>query len=273
MSWIRIALCAVSLVGASAITAAAQSIAVSASSAATGAIEGTVLSDSLERPVAKAEVELADLGLKVTTDSAGNFSIKNVPPGEHRLVIRADEFGLLQTTLVFHANETLSRDFLLVRDAELRLKLDKRRVSTPDAARLAEFEARRRTSAGHFLTRADFSEDDGQRALSNILVTKIPGLRVISNNGERSIATGSRGRISFGTMPGESGKQKQCYVQVIVDGIVQYRSALGEKLFNIDNIDSRMVSAVEFYTVSQTPLQFNSTGGAPCGTLVIWQSM
>ena len=27
---------------------------------------------------------------------------------------------------------------------------------------------------------------------------------------------------------------------------------------------------VEFFTVSQTPIQFNSTGGAPCGTLIIW---
>jgi hypothetical protein len=51
---------------------------------------------------------------------------------------------------------------------------------------------------------------------------------------------------------------------------VMYRSTPGEKLFSIDAIDPTDVAAVEFYTVSQTPLQFNSTGGAPCGTLVIW---
>lgn len=271
MPWTKFALCAVLLVGASGGAASAQTQV--AARAAVGAIEGTVLSDSLEKPVVGAEVELTDLGLKVSTDSAGNFAIRNVPAGDHRLVIRAADFTLLQATLTFRANETLSRDFLLVPDGELRLKIDSRVARTPEKARLSEFESRRKTSAGHFLVRADFEDSDGRRALSNILVSKIPGLRAITNNGERSIATGSRGRISFATVPGESGKQKQCYVQIIVDGIVQYRSAPNEKLFNIDNIDPRLVAAVEFYTVAQTPLQFNSTGGAPCGTLVIWQSM
>ena len=55
-----------------------------------------------------------------------------------------------------------------------------------------------------------------------------------------------------------------------MDNIVRYRSTPGEKLFNIDQIDANMVVGVEFYTVSQTPIQFNSTGGAPCGTLIIW---
>lgn len=271
MTWKRFALCAGLMVVTAGRAEAAQTQV--AAKLATGGIEGTVLSDSLERPIAGAEVELADLGIKVTTDSAGNFVMREVPVGEHRLVIRAADFTLLQATLTFHANETLTRDFLLVPDGELRLRINSRRARTPDGARLAEFEGRRKTSAGHFLVRADFEELDGRRALSNILVSKIPGLRAITNNGERSIATGSRGRISFATVPGESGKQKQCYVQVIIDGIVQYRSAPNEKLFNIDNIDPRLVAAVEFYTVAQTPLQFNSTGGAPCGTLVIWQSM
>jgi len=264
---------AIALHGLALHSVAAQAGAQVASAGARGTIEGTVLSDSLERPVANAEIELTDLGIKATTDSAGNFVIRDVPVGEHRLVIRAAEFALLQTTLTFNPNETLSRDFLLRPENELRLKIDKRNFRNSEAAQLAEFEARRKTSSGHFLTRQDLAGDEGSSSLSNILVSKIPGLRSVSNNGERSIATGSRGRITFATTPGDSKTQKQCYVQVVIDNVVRYRSVPGEKLFNIDSIDPRMVIAVEFYTVAQTPLQFNSTGGSPCGTLVVWQSM
>lgn len=229
-----------------------------------GGLLGTVLSDSADKPIANAEVTISELGLADTTDADGDFSFKDVPLGTYTLTIRAERFGMMQTKLTFHANEIMSRDFTLVRATDMRMTIA-RKGTDVGANRLAEFEARRKTGGGRFLTREVFEKNGGRRSFGDILASSIPGIQLVSNNGERSVATGSRGRITLGA----GGADKRCYVQVIFDNIVRYRSA-GERLFNVDNIDPNLVEGVEFYTVSQTPSQFNATGSTPCGTMVIW---
>lgn len=242
-----------------------------ATNSAYGALVGSVLTDKTDKPIFDAEIELTDLGLKVRSDSAGNFEIKDVPAGVHPIVIRALNFDMLQNTLTFHAGETLSRDFLLRPVTEMRLRIKGSAETSTEGSRLAEFESRRKTGGGRFITREVFEESNGRRQFAEVLMTKLSGISIVSNGGERSIATGNRGSISFANTPGGADRtQKKCYVQVIIDNVLRYRSAPGEKLFNIDSVDPLTVAAVEFYTVSQTPLQFNSTGAAPCGTLIIW---
>jgi hypothetical protein len=266
MQWRALGLGVVLTLAVSGRTSAAQ-----ATNSMFGALVGSVLTDRTDKPIFDAEIELTDIGLKAKTDSAGNFEIKDVPAGVHPIVIRALNFDMLQNTLTFHAGETLSRDFLLRPVAEMRLRIKGSAETSTDGGRLAEFEARRKMGSGRFITREVFEESNGRRQFAELLMNKISGVVLVSNSGERSLATGNRGSISFANTPGGGDRtQKKCYVQVIIDNVVRYRSSPGEKLFNIDTIDPNTVAAVEFYTVSQTPLQFNSTGAAPCGTLVIW---
>ncbi len=231
---------------------------------------GTVLSDSAERPIANATVELTDIGMSAKSDSVGDFTMSGIPAGAHQVEVRAANYMLLSVVITFGQNETVARDFLLQRGTDVRLLIDRAKIAAV-TNRLSEFESRRRMKSGHYLTQADFAKSGG-RQLSDILVSKVPGLQAVSNNGERSMATSSRGKSTARSTPGEDGKQKQCYVQIIIDGVVRYRSTPGEKLFNIDAVNPAHVQGIEFYTVAQTPLQFNSTGSATCGTLLIWQT-
>jgi hypothetical protein len=65
------------------------------------------------------------------------------------------------------------------------------------------------------------------------------------------------------------GAMSQCYVQVIVDGIIRYRSQVEEKLFDVNSIAPDQLAGVEYYSGSTTPMQYSSPG-TTCGTLIIW---
>jgi len=235
-----------------------------------GALVGTVLTERTDKPVVDAEIALTGLTVSVRSDSAGNFSMLDVPVGTYQLTVRALGYAAFSGTFTFRDNITLSRDFLLKRISNTLATVDvTARAFAPARSPLAEFDERRVLGLGRYLTREVFEKSDG-RKLSDVLIGYIPGIIAISNNSERSIAAGNRGNISLSFKPGEAGKKKGCYVQIVIDNIVRYRSSAGETLFDIDSVDPTTIAGIEFYTVSQTPLQFNSTGGAACGTMVIW---
>ncbi len=235
-----------------------------------GALVGTILTERTEKPVVDAEIAIVGLTVNVRSDSAGNFSMLDVPVGTYQLTVRALGYAAFSGTFTFRDNITLSRDFMLKRLSNTLATVDiTARAVAPTSNRLAEFEERRLLGIGRYLTREVFENAEG-RKLTDVLIGSMSGIVAIANNGERSIAAGNRGNISLSNKPGQVGKKTACYVQVVIDNIVRYRSTPGETLFDIDTVDPTTVAGIEFYTVSQTPLQFNSTGGAPCGTMVIW---
>lgn len=241
-----------------------------APSTAAGSVSGVVRTGPPDRlrPVREAAVLIAALKLATRTDSLGRYLLAEVPAGTHTLEIRALGFAPATFTVTVLAGARVEQDALVAVTVN-QLAAIATTADGPVVGRLAEFDARRRLGMGKFQTR-DYYEKASGRRFADVLLTKTPGLMAISSGGERYLATGNRGSVSMLRMPGEAGKPKECYVQIVVDGLVRYRSTPGERLFNIDSIDPQTVEGTEFYTVSQTPLQFNSTGGASCGTLVIW---
>lgn len=235
-----------------------------------GVLIGTVLDDATNRRVPNADIAIAALNLKVRSDSAGDFTLPDIPEGLYTITITAEGFAPFSTRLGFSAGQRIESDFGLLRPAAP-AGLFKLPGTTPPPVKgpMAAFEERRARGAGRFVTQ-DMLDDARGRKLADVIKQNIPGLMIVSNNGARSAATSSRGMQSFTATPGAAGTKKECYAQVIVDGVVLYASSRGDPLFNLDNIDVGAVAGVEFYTVSQTPSQFNGTGTAPCGTLLIW---
>ncbi len=236
---------------------------------------GTVLSDPARRPIAGATVSIPQLALSVRTDSAGNFTIPSVPAGFHGVVVRALGFQQVTARLNFEGDDIVERDFLLRASLNVLSEVEvKGNAPSGNNPRIAEFDERRRLGIGRFLTQADFEKPEG-RKLSDVLTSRIAGIRTVSY-GSRQAIISSRGLTSINMMPAGDGMDRRmgatarCYVQVIVDDIVRYRSAPGEQLLNIDTIDPSRIAAAEYYSASQTPAQFNRGGNAPCGTLVIW---
>ncbi len=257
--------------GARAQTGTAQSSAAQGSAV----FAGTVLSDSTERPIANAEISIAALGLTVRSDSAGNFVLARIPAGLHAITVRAVGFSQLTTRMAFTDAQRIESDLLLRPNAQSLAQVDvKAATVVPGYPQLMEFEERRKFGVGRFLAQEVFTRAEGRR-LSDVLTGRLPGVNAISYGGRRALASG-RGTISIEKMPnGDSldrqvGAAPKCYVQVIVDGIVRYIGRRDESLLDIDTIDPAHIAAIEYYTTSQLPPQFNTAGNAPCGTLVIW---
>lgn len=221
---------------------------------------GAVLTDSTERPIANAEIAIAALRLAVRSDSAGTFVLTGIAAGRHVVTVRAVGYVEFTTSMLFVEGERVEADLLLKSTVQSLAKVDVKAVKSTSGnnPRIAEFDERRKMGFGAFLTQDVFEKAEG-RKLSEVLVQRVPGVRTVTKAGARLLVA---------TRGVNSPRQVLCYVQVIIDDIVQ-NSSTGAAGFEIDSIDPDRIAAIEFYTVANRPAQFNR-GGAPCGTLVIW---
>src|SRR5687768_11346468 len=80
---------------------------------ATGGIEGLVHDDSLS-PIANAQVALAETGLFAVTDETGQFTLSNVPPGEHQLFAVALGYESVGKRVTVEAGQVTAVDLALV---------------------------------------------------------------------------------------------------------------------------------------------------------------
>jgi len=228
------------------------------------ALIGTVLEDSTERPITNAEVLIAALKRSVRSDSAGNFTFGSIPAGVYRVTVRAVGRVGVEETVVFDVNGRVERDYLLARSATTLATVNVTAEANVEASRMAEFNARRALGIGRFLTQDELAKTEG-RKLSDVLASRIPGLRSVSIGGTQRAMVSTRGTVTV-----EMRSRRNCYVQVIVDRMIRYNDA--QTPFDINTIEPETIAGVEYYTTSQIPGQFNNTG-TPCGTLVIWTRM
>ena len=228
-------------------------------SAQQASLIGTVLEDSTERPIVAAEIAIVALKRIVRSDSAGNFTLRAIPAGVYQVTVRAVGREPVQETITFGPNSHIERDYLLARSTTTLSKVQVKADATVDDMRLAEFNERRTLGFGRFLTQDVFEKADGRR-LSDVLSSRIPGLRSASRGGAMA---STRGVLSF-------RDQRPCFVQVIVDRMIRYNGT--QSPFDVNTIEPATIAGIEYFTTSQTPAQFNNTG-TPCGTLVIWTRM
>lgn len=221
---------------------------------------GVVVADSSERPIAGAEIAIVELKLAVRSDSAGAFTLTGIPAGRHVVTVRAVGYAEFTTSMLFEAAQRVEADLVLTPTTQTLAKVNvtATKSASGNSPRIAEFDERRKMGFGRFLTQDVFEAAEG-RKLSEVLIKRVPGIRTVSKAGTRMLVA---------TRGVNSPQQVLCYVQVIIDDIVQ-NSSTGSAGFDIDSVDPDRIAAVEFYTVSNRPAQFNR-GGAPCGTLVIW---
>ena len=235
-------------------------------------ILGRVVTDYTFEPVPGALVSLEGTQFETRTDKDGRFQFRAVGVGTHHLVIRAVGYSQFRYTLsVEEASASLDLEAVLTPSTPT---LENVVARAPAGSRLnpfmADFESRRAAGFGRFLTEEKLAPQGG-RSLDALLRNTIPGLRMFTV-GSQVIAGSTRGLgTTSGLTPGRAGTSGRCYVQVIVDNVVVYNSALSLPLFDLRSLDVGFLAGVEYYTPSQTPAEFNRGGNAPCGTLVIWR--
>ena len=162
----------------------------------------------------------------------------------------------------------------------------------PRSAKLREFDRRRSSGIGQFLTEADFAKDQ-HRQFSDVLkrlrgVSMVRAKRAAGVSSSAVFVVSSRGSATVALESPVFGKN--CPVAVWVDGVPVYRGfdravvafdpatgtrrlpsgPLSEPPFDINSMQTMQVAAVEFYAGPSTiPVELNATQGS-CGALVIW---
>ena len=239
--------------------------------------------DTAVQPLADAEVllPLSGLLLRVGPSGAGRFS--NLVAGRH--VVSARRIGYRGETRVVEltGGDTLTLAFYLEPSTT---ELEPVVVREPSFvnADLAEFDHRRSTGMGHFIT-GDQIRDQHPARLRDMLV-RIPGVAVI--------ATGhgaSEVRLRRANLMTDWTRQGDCAPTYYIDGIPVARSVrvykdgnMGSLAGNvlpaptvmqtatvtIDNFDPSDVAGIEVYnSPAETPPQYLANG-AECGVIVLW---
>lgn len=176
-----------------------------------GVIRGTVLeAGDDESPLAAAEVRLGDERVAVT-DSAGRFTLAEIPAGTHPVQVRYLGFESQEALVRVLPGDTVRSVVTLETDPVPLPELAVRVEGTPYPARMAGLVQRVERGSGHLVTRDDIEATPGNR-LSDVL-RKVPGVRVVpcpgggggcttievgrSGAGRLSLAS-SRGRVGLG---------------------------------------------------------------------------
>lgn len=233
---------------------------------AQSALVGIVVSDPGEKPLAQAEIIVAGADHTVRSDSFGAFKLTGIHAGSHRVTVRLAGYEPWIGTLQFRDAQTVEADFVLQAIATALPAVDVKAHAPARNPRLIEFEERRRSGVGRFISTDVFEKNSG-RNLSSVILAEIPGVKLIEKTGEKILNSTRDGQL-------------QCPVQVILNGIAVFTGAPTEEPFNIDSLLAGDVLGLEYYTVSATPTRYQGTGGtsartkypqgAPCGTVIIW---
>lgn len=227
-------------------------------------VAGKVVTDSARLPVAGAEVRAVRPGVVATTDSAGRFNLRNLPPGPVAIVTRALGFAPDSTIIDLGPDETLS--------SEIRLK---RRISTlgevrvrdsapsPIPAKLMAFDERRRVATGgHFLDSTVIVKWVNRK--TGDLLSMVSGVDV-QRVRSAAYVTGSRGPQPL--TASASSRPVPCFMDVYLDGAPL---AIAGTAFDVNSIGLNHLVAIEVYTgPSNTPAQYNRTSKA-CGVVLLW---
>jgi hypothetical protein len=225
--------------------------------AAAGAqtIQGIVLDDSTEAPIANVRVDLVHTGggapASTRTDSAGAFRFDPRPPGTVVLRLRHPSYTPIDSlSLAVSTNERVELELRLGHSPIL---LEPIIVRARADAGVAGFRDRMaRGGFGRFLGRKELERRETARASD--LLRMIPGVRI-----ERG-APGS----ALVVMRGGAG---QCLPDIYIDGMRmrQFRET------NVDTfISTAMLEGVEVYTsAAQVPNVFSASFNS-CGVVAFW---
>lgn len=214
----------------------------------TGAVSGLVR-DSAGTRIQGVEVVALRAGSTTRTDSAGRFLLAALPAGSADLSLRRIAYEPVVISVDVPESDTTEIEITLGGAAQslAAVVVNDRAERTRS---LVEFESRRKTGVGHFITRAEIEKRHPLR-LSDMVRT-IPGAAIVPAENGRPVLRFAR-------------SHNACPPQYFLDG-------LRVSGFNIDDVPPGDVEGVELYAgPAGLPPEFNQLYGTTvCGTVAIW---
>jgi CarboxypepD_reg-like domain len=249
----------------------------------TATFSGTV-TDSTNKPIAKAEVTLPDIGKGTSTNEQGAFVLRDVPGGSQRVLVRHVGYGQVEMRVAFVAGQTTQRQIVMIRSTAL----DSVVVTGKSVDhQLDDFEVNRKLGLGHFLTRAELAPQEGRSTAA--VLTSLPGIKVFTAGPFAWAGSKRHNQTSMkpNVLPDEFDTNKgapfwDCFALVFVDdhrvfsakffpntgSHVQSRY-VWEPLFDVNSIPIAEIEALEYYaTAAETPMRYAALN-SECGVLVI----
>lgn len=239
-----------------------------------------VVTDSVNTPVANADVTLLDAGKGTATNEQGAFALRDVPAGAQHVVVRHVGYAPVESQLTFAAGQTLQRHVTMTRT----VTLDSVVVTEKSIDhQLDDFDENRKLGLGHFLTRADLAPQEGRSTAA--VLTTLPGIKVFTigpyawvGSGRHVTTSIKGGGVSLDDMDvPKRAPLWDCYALVYVDDHLvfrgqKFRTIKGiqwEPLFDINSIPVADIEAIEYYaSAAQVPLKYAELN-SECGVVVI----
>ena len=221
-------------------------------------LEGTVLDQANNQPVAEAHVEAlrpnGRVAARARTDTAGHFLLQLREAGDYR--IRTSRVGYRTATslpLRVELRQTVAAN---VQISTSEVVLDPLTVTArsvpPRAPRLDRegFYEREQRGSGHFLTRYEI--DQANATESSEIFRTVPGIRLLPAGGAHYRIALSRGG-------------DDCQPRLVVDNLP----------IATDELDSfvrpEQIAGIEVYRgPSETPARWRGMPGVACGLIVVW---
>jgi Carboxypeptidase regulatory-like domain len=220
-------------------------------------IAGTVR-DSLGFPVSRASVLITPGGFIYTTDSAGKFNARNIPPGALTIGVRKLGFSPLQSRMNLHVGVELALDLVMQRLPQMLAEVEVKAQRQCPRYSLEGILCRQEQGFGtYFMNRQDILEKAREVIWTDLLLRDAPGFRQNLNGDPRYV---------------ESTVGWRC-VKRIVDGGFPYRYNPVQH--------PKDVYAIEVYQPPDIPLEYRhwywndirvgrQTIKAPCTLVVMW---
>jgi hypothetical protein len=201
-----------------------------------------------QAPIRNAQAALLGTRRMATSDADGRFAHDSLPAGSYVVQVRALGYSAASSVVELASGEVVSRVFEL---EPLPVQLDPVTVErTPSfaARRRRDFELRRTTGRGYFVTQAQI-ERANARSLADVL-RDVPGVVVLCRGAGRC-------GIRMVRAPAP------CRPDFVVDG---FPATLSTSL----DMPVVGITGIEVYrTLSETPMEFLKADNV-CGTVVIW---
>jgi len=215
----------------------------------TAAIVGQLVNRQSRLPVSGATVALLGVRTRLSSDSGGHFTHEGLASGTYVMQVRAIGYSAAAWIVELGVGEVHVEVFEL---EPLPYTLDPVTVERQPGfaeTRMQEFEQRRASGRGHFITEEQIKQAN-PRSLAD-LFRNIPGVRMQCR--------GSMG----GCTVRMARAPRECKPDFVVDGF----AATNSTSFDMPTIG---IIGIEIYrTLSETPLQFLRADNQ-CGTIVIW---
>jgi Outer membrane receptor for ferrienterochelin and colicins len=197
-----------------------------------------------------AQVLLLGTNLGTRTDESGKFRLGGLPGGTQSIEIRQIGYAPRRYAVDLSPNRESKLSVVL---EERAVVLEAVEVAGKKGSGIPGFDARQKRGFGNFITRDDIEKRGAIRTTD--LFRTIPGVQV---NWNGSGYTVQMARAATG----------YCPVQYYIDG-APFLSTGGDDMDMI--VQPQDIQAIEVYKgPTDTPAEFQGSGGAACGTIVIW---